>query len=133
MSSKSSNTPENICPVNWKLLDKYSTNKKKWIDQISYEAYHGDFLAAKKLIEYGIDFKKYNLTKNDANIILASCGIDLRYWFVEFLIYKGGKIPKKHMEMLKEIKNTKSINKKSTLYYDLIKTVESFNKKNYLH
>jgi hypothetical protein len=83
-------------------------NKKKWLDEINELAYEGQFEKAKELIESG---KKENfiLTKKDATEILASVGVDVRYWFIKPLVDIGGKFQDSVIEFAKQVlKSTES-------------------------
>lgn len=72
---------------------KIIKNRKEWLDEINALAYGGDFVEANELIIWYINKGKYKLTKKDASEILASGGIDVRYWFVKPMVKIGGRFP----------------------------------------
>jgi hypothetical protein len=111
-----------------KIIKKKSATRKKWLDNVCELAYNGDFYTAKQLIDYGINVQNYNMTKQSATDILESCGIDLRFWFVDDLVDIGGVIPYAHLKNLSEIvkckKNVKQTNR--ILYFDWSKTLKKY-------
>lgn len=94
-------------------MDKYLSNKDKWLNKINRLVYDGRFEAAHKLINTGQKEMNYQLTTDNASEILANCGIDIRYWFVKPLVDLGGKFSDPHtIEYARNVLEDKN----STLY-----------------
>jgi len=78
-------------------------SRKKWLDKINLYAYEGEFEKAFTLIQIIGPKKGYKLTKKNATEILASCGPDLRLWFIKPLIKMGGVVSDFAIKFAKEV------------------------------